>query len=183
MRCRLVIAAAAAAAVGLVSGCGDGGDSAAPAPSAARRITVSSTAFADGGTIPRRYTCDGEDVSPPLAFSGLPSGTAGLAVLAEDPDAPHGTFTHWVVWNAPASHPRWAAGQVPPGAAQGRNGFRKDGYAGPCPPKGRRHHYVFSAYAADRALHLPAGASADDLERALDGHTLATGRLTGFYGR
>ncbi|MFJ9539912.1 YbhB/YbcL family Raf kinase inhibitor-like protein [Streptomyces sp. NPDC101225] len=183
MRRRLVIVAVAAA-VGLFSGCGDdGGDASAPAPSAARRITVSSPAFADGGTIPRRYTCDGGNVSPPLAFSGPPSGTKGLAVLVEDPDAPHGTFTHWVVWNASPAHGGWPAGQVPPGTAEGRNGFKKNGYSGPCPPRGQRHHYVFSAYAADRTLHLASGASADAVKRALSGHTLASGRLTGRYGR
>jgi Raf kinase inhibitor-like YbhB/YbcL family protein len=183
MQRRLVIVAAAAA-VGLASGCGDdGGATSAPAPSAAQRITVSSTAFTEGGTIPRRYTCDGEDVSPPLSFSGVPSGTKGLAVLVEDPDAPHGTFTHWVVWNAPPSHTSWPAGQLPRGAAQGRNGFKKNGYGGPCPPKGQRHHYVFSAYAADRTLDLKSGASADAVKRALTGHALASGHLTGLYGR
>ena len=183
MQRRLVIVAAAAA-VGLVSGCGDdGGDASAPAPSAAQRITVSSTAFTGGGTIPRRYTCDGGNVSPPLSFSGVPSGTQGLAVLVEDPDAPHGTFTHWVVWNAPPSPKSWPAGQAPRGAAQGRNGFKKNGYGGPCPPKGQRHHYVFSAYAADRTLELPSGASDDAVKRALNGHTLAAGHLTGLYGR
>ena len=183
MRRRLVIFAAAAA-VGLASGCGDDGAGASvPAPSASQRITVSSTAFADGGTIPRRHTCDGENVSPPLAFSGVPSGTAGLAVLAEDPDAPHGTFTHWLVWNADPSQTRWTSGQVPQGAVQGRNGFRKTGYGGPCPPKGRPHHYVFSVYAADRTLDLAADASAADVKRALSGHTLASGTLTGLYGR
>jgi Raf kinase inhibitor-like YbhB/YbcL family protein len=184
MQRRLVIVAVAAAAVGLTSGCGDdGGDSSAPAPGASQRLTVSSTAFTDGGTIPRRYTCDGEDVSPPLSFSGLPSGTKGLAVLVEDPDAPHGTFTHWVVFNADPARTPWAAGQLPRGADQGRNGFRKNGYKGPCPPKGKPHHYVFSGYAADRTLDLPPGASADDVKRALKGHALASGTLTGRYGR
>ncbi|MFE7169074.1 YbhB/YbcL family Raf kinase inhibitor-like protein [Streptomyces sp. NPDC057616] len=183
MRRRLVIVAASAA-VGLISGCGgDGGDTSAPPPSASQRITVSSPAFADGGTIPRRYTCDGGNVSPPLSFSGLPSGSKGLAVLVEDPDAPHGTFVHWVVWNAPPSQGGWTTGQVPRGAEQGRNGFRKNGYGGPCPPKGQRHRYVFSAYAADRVLHLASGASADAVKRALTGHALASGHLTGRYGR
>ncbi|MFF4907371.1 YbhB/YbcL family Raf kinase inhibitor-like protein [Streptomyces sp. NPDC001260] len=176
-----------AALTGLVSACGDGGGgTSVPAPSAAHRIAVSSAAFGDGGTIPRRHTCDGEDVSPPLAFSGVPATATTLAVLVQDPDAPHGAFTHWLLWNADARRSSWPAGQVPTGAAQGRNGFGKQGYGGPCPPKGTRdspHHYVFSVYATDRTLRLPAGASADALKRALTGHTLAAGTLTGRYGR
>ncbi|MGI5458861.1 YbhB/YbcL family Raf kinase inhibitor-like protein [Streptomyces sp. CA-249302] len=181
---RLVILAAAAA-LGLASGCGDdGGGTSAPAPSAAQRLTVSSPAFTDGGTIPRRYTCDGENVSPPLTVSGAPSTTTTLAVLVQDPDAPHGTFTHWLLWNADPHGTRWPAGQPPQGAVQGRNGFKKTGYGGPCPPKGDKpHHYVFSVYAADRTLDLPSTASPDDVKRALTGHTLATGTLTGRYGR
>jgi len=181
---RLVIVALAAV-TGLASGCGDDGKgSAVPAPSASHRIAVSSPAFADGGTIPRRYTCDGENVSPPLALSGIPATATTLAVLVEDPDAPHGTFTHWLLWNADAKETRWAAGQAPEGATQGRNGFKKQGYGGPCPPKGSEpHHYVFSVYATDRTLDLPSDASADDLKRALADHTLASGTLTGRYGR
>lgn len=183
MQRRLVIVALAAA-VGLASGCGDdGGDSSAPAFGASKRLTVSSTAFADGAAIPRRYTCDGEDISPPLSFSGVPSGTKSLAVLVEDPDAPRGPFTHWVVFDVAPSQTRWPAGQVPRAAVQGRNGFTKNGYSGPCPPQGKPHHYVFSGYAVDRTLRLPSGASADDLKQALKGHALAYGSLTGRYGR
>lgn len=183
MQRRLVIVALAAA-VGLASGCGDDGDdSSAPAFGASERLTLSSSAFADGGTIPRRHTCDGENISPPLSFSKVPSGTKSLAVLVEDPDAPRGPFTHWVVYDADPSQTRWPAGQVPRGAAQGRNGFTKNGYSGPCPPQGKPHHYVFSGYAVDRALRLPSDASADDLKQALKGHALAYGSLTGRYGR
>jgi len=181
---RLVIVAGAALTL-LASGCADtGGTSAAPTPSASHRVTVSSPAFTDGGTIPRRFTCDGEDISPPLAFSGVPASATTLAVVAEDPDAPHGTFTHWLLWNAPARRTTWPAGQAPRTATQGRNGFQKTGYGGPCPPKGAApHHYVFSVYATDRALNLPATATPDDLRRALTGHPLASGTLTGRYGR
>jgi Raf kinase inhibitor-like YbhB/YbcL family protein len=175
---------AAAAAVGLASGCGDdGGSASVPTPSASRRITVTSTAFAEGGTIPRRHTCDGEDVSPPLDLTGVPDAAAELVVLVEDPDAPHGTFVHWVVWGADPGATHWAAGQVPRGATQGRNGFRKNAYGGPCPPKGKPHHYVFEVFAADKELELSADASADDVKHALTGHTLASGTLTGRYGR
>ncbi|MET7477685.1 YbhB/YbcL family Raf kinase inhibitor-like protein [Streptomyces sp. NPDC005648] len=180
---RLAIVAGVAVTL-LASGCGDTGGSAAPATGAAHRLTVSSPAFTDGGTIPRRYTCDGADASPPLAFSGLPATATTLALLVEDPDAPHGTFTHWLLWNAPARQTAWPAGQAPRKATQGRNGFEKTGYGGPCPPKGAApHHYVFSVYATDRALDLPATTSPDGLRRALSGHTLASGTLTGRYGR
>jgi hypothetical protein len=175
---------AAVAAMGIVSGCGDdGGDSAVPAPSASGRLTVTSSAFTDGGTIPRRHTCDGEDVSPPLDITGVPAKTAELALLVEDPDAPHGTFTHWLVWGVDPKDTRWPAGEAPSGATQGRNGFGKDRYGGPCPPKGKPHHYVFTAYATDKPLGLTTGASANDVKKALKTHALASGTLTGRYGR
>ncbi|MFJ3309766.1 YbhB/YbcL family Raf kinase inhibitor-like protein [Streptomyces sp. NPDC086549] len=171
--------------MGILPSCGDAkGGSSVPTPSASHRIAVTSSAFTEGGTIPRRHTCDGEDVSPPLAFSGVPADAGGLALVVEDPDAPHGTFTHWLMWDIGPHTTELAAGQVPPGATQGRNGFRKTGYGGPCPPRGDKpHHYVFSVYATDRPLDLTAGATPDGIRRALAGHTLATGTLTGRYGR
>ena len=181
---RTVVIVGVAMAVGLVQGCGDGaGGSSAPSPTAGRRLTVSSPAFAEGGTIPRRHTCDGENVSPPLAFSGLPPATVTLALLVQDPDAPHGPFPHGLLWTAPPGRTGWPAGQVPRGTVQGRNGFKKNAYGGPCPPKGKPHHYVFSVYATDKALTLSADATADDVRRALTGHTAASGTLTGRYGR
>lgn len=180
MRSKLMITAVAAV-LGLLSGCGSGGS--ASAPTAARRITVASPAFADGGTIPRRYTCAGEDVSPPLTFSGVPAHTAGLTLLVQDPDAPHGTFTHWLAWDIDPHTTRLPAGATPPGATQGRNSFTKRGYSGPCPPQGPPHHYVFTLYAADRRLGLAPDATTGDVQRALKGHTLASGTLTGRYGR
>jgi Raf kinase inhibitor-like YbhB/YbcL family protein len=183
MRRRIVIVAVTAA-LGALAGCGDGGGgSSVPAPSASQRITVTSTAFTEGGAVPRRYTCDGEDVSPPLAFAGVPANAAELVVLVEDPDAPHGTFTHWLMWGVSPHDTRLTAGAAPQGATQGRNGFKKTGYGGPCPPKGTPHHYVFSVYATDKKLALPTDASPDDVRRALTGHTLAWGTLTGHYGR
>ncbi|WP_367320244.1 YbhB/YbcL family Raf kinase inhibitor-like protein [Streptomyces sp. HUAS ZL42] len=183
MRARYVIVAATAA-LGLVAGCGDDeSDSGVPAPSASQRITVTSPAFTEGGTIPRRYTCDGEDVSPPLHLAAVPANTSELVLLAEDPDAPHGTFTHWLVWGVGPHDTDWPAGEVPRDAEQGRNGFEKTGYGGPCPPKGKPHHYVFTVYATDQPLDLRADASADDVRSALTGHTLAAGTLTGRYGR
>ncbi|XUL91848.1 YbhB/YbcL family Raf kinase inhibitor-like protein [Streptomyces galilaeus] len=184
MRPRIVIVAVAAA-LGSVAGCGGGGGGpSVPTPSASQRIAVTSTAFTENGTVPRRYTCDGADVSPPLAFEGVPAGTAELVVVLEDPMAPHGTFTHWLMWGVPPRDTRLAAGEPPQGAVQGRNDFKKTGYGGPCPPKGAApHRYVLSVYAADRKLTLAADASPDDVRRALTGHTLASGTLTGRYGR
>ncbi|WP_329259647.1 YbhB/YbcL family Raf kinase inhibitor-like protein [Streptomyces sp. NBC_01478] len=184
MRPRIVIVAVAAV-LGSVAGCGgDGGGSRVPAPSASQRIAVTSTAFAQGGTVPRRYTCDGEGVSPPLAFAGVPANAAELVVLLEDPDAPNGTFTHWLMWGVPPHDTRLTAGSALRGATEGRNGFKKIGYGGPCPPQGAEpHHYVFSVYATDQKLALATDASPDDVRHALTGHTLASGTLTGRYGR
>ncbi|MGW3263237.1 YbhB/YbcL family Raf kinase inhibitor-like protein [Streptomyces sp. NPDC001056] len=152
-------------------------------PAAPHRITVTSTAYPDGGTVPRRFTCDGEDVSPPLALSGVPAGTDSLAVTVRDLDAPGAPFTHWLIWGIDAGTRRLSAGERPRGAAEGRNSFGRTGYNGPCPPRGDRpHRYVLTVYATDRRPPLSPGASPDDLRRALSGHTLATGTLTGRYG-
>jgi Raf kinase inhibitor-like YbhB/YbcL family protein len=184
MRPRIVIVAVTAV-LGSVAGCGnDGGGSRVPAPSASQWIAVTSTAFTQGGTIPRRYTCDGADVSPPLAFAGVPANAAELVVLLEDPDAPHGTFTHWLMWGVPPHDTRLTAGSTPRGSTEGRNSFKKNGYGGPCPPEGAKpHHYVFSVYATDQKLALATDASPDAVRHALTGHTLASGTLTGRYGR
>jgi Raf kinase inhibitor-like YbhB/YbcL family protein len=144
-------------------------------------LLVSSPAFADGGEIPRRYTCDGENVSPPLRFDSVPAGTAELALLITDPDAPGGTFVHWVAWGIDPARPSLAEGEAPPGA--GVNGFRRRGYGGPCPPRGAPHRYVFRAFALSRRLDLAPGASADELGRAVSDSVLAEGRLVGRYGR
>ncbi|MFE0389294.1 YbhB/YbcL family Raf kinase inhibitor-like protein [Streptomyces bungoensis] len=173
------------AAMAVTAGCGGGGGpSSSPSAAATTHLTVSSPAYPQGGTIPRRYTCDGEDVSPPLAIAGVPAHTAGLALTLRDPDAPHGTFTHWLVWNMGPGTTGLTAGAHPQGATEGRNGFRKTGYGGPCPPHGDEpHHYVLTVYATDRPLHLAPDATEQDLLHALAGHTLATGSLTGRYGR
>ena len=144
-------------------------------------VSVTSTAFDDGGDIPRRHTCDGEDLSPPLRFGNLPSGTAELALLVDDPDAPGGTFVHWVAWGIDPAKAALAEGESPPGA--GANGFGRRGYGGPCPPKGAPHRYVFTAYALSGHPDLKAGASANDLRRAVGPLLLAQGRLVGRYAR
>jgi Raf kinase inhibitor-like YbhB/YbcL family protein len=144
-------------------------------------ITVSSTAFPDGGDLPRRYTCDGDDVSPPLDFAGVPDGAQELALLVEDPDAPSGTFTHWVAWGIDPAKGALAEGESPGGT--GTNDFRRRGYAGPCPPRGAPHRLVFTVLALSRRLDLAAGATADDLRQAVTGTVLDEGRLVGRYAR
>jgi Raf kinase inhibitor-like YbhB/YbcL family protein len=164
----------------LMAGCGGKEPEVVVSP-APVTMEVSSTAFADQGEIPRRHTCDGQDVSPPLRFGALPSGTAELALLVDDPDAPSGTFVHWVAWGIDPAEAGLAEGEAPSGA--GTNGFGKRGYGGPCPPKGPAHRYVFTVYALSERLDLSAGASANDLRRAVSGLVLAQGRLVGRYAR
>ncbi len=151
-------------------------------------IQVSSPAFHEGATIPQQYTADGKDVSPPLHWSSGPEGTQTYALVCEDPDAPRGTWTHWVLFNLPADkhelqegivHDRELAG----GARQGKNDFGKIGYGGPSPPRGKPHRYFFKVYALEAPLDLPAGATREQLLAAIKGHALAEGHLMGHYGR
>jgi hypothetical protein len=151
-------------------------------------LKVVSSAFQEGGMIPSDYTCDGKDISPPLAWSGAPAGTAAFALVCEDPDAPAGVWVHWVVWNLPASVSELPTG-VPPaqktlpnGGTQGTNDFRKIGYGGPCPPSGT-HRYQFRLYALDKVLDLKPGATKKELLKAMGGHILAEGQLMGHYKR
>jgi Raf kinase inhibitor-like YbhB/YbcL family protein len=150
-------------------------------------FTLKSAAFENLGTIPKQFTCDGRDVSPPLSWSEAPEKTASFALAVDDPDAPRKTWVHWVVCDLPAS----ATGlpeAVPArevlenGGRQGVNDFKKVGWGGPCPPSGT-HNYVFTLYALDRALSLPGRFTREDLTRALRGHVLAEARLTGRYSR
>lgn len=146
------------------------------------QMTVTSPAFAANGEIPRQYGCASLSVSPPsppLAFSGAPAGTKSLALLMTDPDAPGGTFTHWVVWNLRADLLSIAEGESL-GAPQGRNGFGNTGYGPPCPPSGS-HRYVFDVYALDTQLGLTPGAEREQVETAMKGHILAKGQLVGTY--
>ena len=151
-------------------------------------LQLSSTAFSNSGTIPKKYTCDGPDVSPALVWSGAPAGTQAFALIADDPDAPVGTWVHWVLYNAPSSAHEFAEGmrkdeQLPDGTLQGRNDFRKIGYGGPCPPPGKPHRYFFKLYALDAKLNLKPGASKADVESAMKGHILAQAEWMGRYGR
>lgn len=147
-------------------------------------ITVSSSAFDEGEAIPQVYTCDGDDVSPPLEFAEVPDDAAELALLVEDPDAPSGTFVHWVMWGIDPQQTTIGAGEVPEGASQGSNDFGGEGYGGPCPPPGDEpHSYVFTVFALSEPVSLSAGASAADLRQEIETSTAASGSLTGTYGR
>jgi Raf kinase inhibitor-like YbhB/YbcL family protein len=152
-----------------------------------RRLEVSSAAFAEGDTIPKKFTADGEDVSPPLRWSEPPATTQSLAVVCDDPDAPSGVFTHWLVWDIAADQRELEGGVMPRshahGIHQGTSGFGEIGYGGPKPPPGKPHRYRFRVCALDRRLELRSGASRAEFDRALDGHVLAEGVLMGKYGR
>jgi len=146
-------------------------------------LQVSSTAFSEGETIPTKYTCDGQNISPPLEWRGQPKDTKSLAVICDDPDAPSGTFTHWVLYDlAGDTH------QLPEGSSaagkEGRNGFKRTGFGGPCPPsKDGPHRYVFRVYALDvESLGSP-GMSQEDVEAAMRGHILSKGQLMARYQR
>ena len=152
------------------------------------QINLSSTAFQEGETIPKQYTGDGKDVSPPLTWADPPDGTKSFVLICDDPDAPRGTWTHWVLYNLPADQRKLDEGapadeSLPNGAKQGKNDFGKLGYGGPAPPRGKPHRYFFRLYALDTTLDLPAGATRDKVVAAAKGHVLVDGQLMGHYGR
>ncbi|MDD1671055.1 MAG: YbhB/YbcL family Raf kinase inhibitor-like protein [Methanomicrobiales archaeon] len=151
-------------------------------------LQVSSAAFPGGGDIPAMYTCDGANVSPPLAWSAPPQGTATLAILVTDPDAPGGTFIHWVAYNLPPGTREIPAGEpgrnvLPAGSVQGTNDMGRTGYGGPCPPRGKPHHYHFTVSALDTAVNLSGRRDGRMLGQAVAGHVLARGELVGLYQR
>lgn len=150
-------------------------------------IKLTSPAFEGGGMIPPKYTADGEDVSPPLKWDAVPEGTKSLALINDDPDAPVGTWVHWVIYNIPPDT-RGLVENVPPqgtlqdGSCQGTNDFGRIGYGGPAPPRGT-HRYFFKIYALDAKLALPPGAKKSELLNAMEGHLLGKGELIGKYSR
>jgi hypothetical protein len=151
-------------------------------------IEVKSSAFEEGGIIPRKHTCDGEDLSPALSWSGVPEGTKSLALICDDPDAPMGTWVHWVIYGIPADTtglPEAVSAEktVLEGMKQGITDFRRIGYGGPCPPSGAPHRYFFKLYALDAELALDSGITKKQLLTAMEGHILAQGQLMGKYGR
>ena len=176
-----------------LAGCGSGASPASqpastPPPTSAT-FAISSSAFSAGQPIPRAYTCDGGDRSPPLRWTDPPAGTRTLALIMDDPDAPGGTWVHWVLYNLPPTT-RSLAESIPPeangpdGSLQGRSSFNRTGYGGPCPPAGSTHHYYFRLYALDTDLGLPAEqTTAAQLQAAIDKHVLAYAELVGTYSK
>ena len=152
-------------------------------------IEVSSPAFAEGGPIPGKYTCEGEDISPDLSWSGVPEGVRSIALIADDPDAPAGTWVHWVLYGLPADATGLDQGvpdteTLPNGAKQGSNDFNRLGYGGPCPPKGHGvHRYYFKVYALDAETSLGPGATKEELLREMEGHILGQGQVMGTFER
>jgi len=147
---------------------------------------ITTTAFRDGSFIPKKFTCDGPDVSPALSWGDPPAGTRSLAIIADDPDAPAGTWVHWVLYDLPADTRKLPEGvakdrALPNGALQGRNDFGKIGYNGPCPPRGSEHRYFFKLYALDSRTGLKAGATKSELERAMKGHVLSQAQFIGKF--
>jgi Raf kinase inhibitor-like YbhB/YbcL family protein len=174
-------------------GCSSGPKPLPPEPPAKQspdrksEIKVTSAAFNEGQPIPRQYTCDGVNVSPPLEWSGVPKTAKTIAIIADDPDAPAGTWVHWVLYNLPAENIGFvenvpATENLKVGGFQGKNDFEKIGYGGPCPPSGT-HRYFFKMYAVDGELALKAGANGAELEKALQGHIVSQGQLMGTYRR
>jgi Raf kinase inhibitor-like YbhB/YbcL family protein len=145
-------------------------------------FALESSAFDHAQAIPSRYTCDGDDLSPPLRWANVPGESRSLALLVDDPDAPSGVFTHWVAWGLDPGAAGLGEGESAPG--EGRNDFGAVGYRGPCPPPGHgRHRYVFRLYALDADLELEPGAGKAELEQAIAGHVLTTAELVGVYER
>ncbi|HVZ56337.1 MAG TPA: YbhB/YbcL family Raf kinase inhibitor-like protein [Chitinophagaceae bacterium] len=153
-------------------------DSSIPADFKALRL--SSPSFQEGGAIPVKYTCDGENISPPLDIAGIPAEALSLAIIVEDPDAPGGTWNHWLAWNLPVTH-HLRENRIH--GEEGLNSFQQVGYGGPCPPPGKPHRYQFKVYALDQVLDLKPRIGTVELERAMAGHILAYGELMGLYQR
>jgi Raf kinase inhibitor-like YbhB/YbcL family protein len=151
-------------------------------------LALKAVAFANGAEIPRKFTCSGADLSPALNWSGVSPAAHSLALIADDPDAPKGAWTHWLIWNIPAyltALPEGVPAQevLENGAAQGTNDFKRIGYGGPCPPPGKPHRYFFKLYALNTTLSLPAETGKKDLEKAIRGHILAEAEWMGTFRR
>ena len=152
------------------------------------KVGIRTTAFASNGMIPTQFTCDGVDVSPRLSWDPLPPGTKSIALVCDDPDAPRGTWTHWLLYDLPPSTLELpegvpAEGELATGGRQGTNDSGRIGYSGPCPPPGAAHRYFFRIYALDAVLGVKAGAHKDDVRKAIAGHILAEGEMIGRYAR
>jgi Raf kinase inhibitor-like YbhB/YbcL family protein len=151
-------------------------------------FAITSSSFSNSGDIPKKFTCDGADVSPELSWTDPPQATQSFVLIADDPDAPSGTWTHWVLFGLPSttnSLPESVSkiDELPGGERQGRNDFHKIGYSGPCPPPGKPHRYFYRLYALDRNLDLKPGASREEVERAMEGRILGQAEWMGKYQR
>jgi len=145
-------------------------------------IQIKSSAFSEGDKIPRLYSCDDKNISPPISWTGVPSDTVSVALIMDDPDAPMGTWVHWVVFNLSPDVTELEQGKSGDDT-EGKNDFGRVGYGGPCPPKGSNHRYFIKVYALDRMLDLKEGVTKAQVESAMRGHILAQGQLMGKYGR
>ncbi len=143
-------------------------------------LKISSPVFENNGNIPAKYTCTGKDVSPPLLIENIPAKAKSLALIVDDPDAPRGTWVHWVLWNISPGTGEIKENSVPPGAVQGVNDFRLREYRGPCPPSGT-HRYFFKVYALDAVLNLSPNSTKEDTEKAMQGHIIGQARIIGLY--
>ncbi|HIH23422.1 TPA: YbhB/YbcL family Raf kinase inhibitor-like protein [Candidatus Woesearchaeota archaeon] len=141
---------------------------------------ITSTSFSDGGAIPAKHTCQGENTKEPLRFDGVPKGTVSMALVMDDPDAPVGVWDHWLLWNIDAQTRDIKEHSVPSNAVQGKNGWGMSRYGGPCPPSGT-HRYTFTAYALDKTVDLAEGSTKRDLERAMEGRIIGKTVLVGTY--
>jgi Raf kinase inhibitor-like YbhB/YbcL family protein len=166
-----------------LAACSSGGGAPGAERAVPERVTVSSPAFAAGAAIPRRFTCEGANHSPPLGWSGVPTGTVEVALVVDDPDAPRGTYVHWVVVGIDPARTELAEGAVPPGARQLRNSAGTAAYTGPCPPGGPPHHYRFTVYALQRTAAVAGDASPEAAIQAIEAAAAARGRLVGTFGR
>ena len=159
-----------------------------PNPPKVMNLQITSPAFSEGHPIPAKYSCEGSDISPPLKWTNAPASTKSFALIADDPDAPVGTWVHWVLYDLPPNTTELPedvakAQVISNGAKQGLNSWPRLGYGGPCPPPGKPHRYFFKLYAVDTMLNLKPGATKKDVEAAIKGHVLAEGRLMGTYQR
>lgn len=145
-------------------------------------MEILSDAFENMGKIPKKYTCDGDNISPPLLFENIPKKAKSLALIVDDPDAPAGTWTHWIMWNIDPQKTGIAENSIPPEAVEGTTNFGKPGYGGPCPPMGE-HRYFFKLYALDCEIKLPDSASVSNLEKEMENHILDKAEIYGTYER
>jgi Raf kinase inhibitor-like YbhB/YbcL family protein len=157
-----------------------GNSSAGKSPGDCGRVNVFSPAWEDGGLIPKKYTCDGENVSPPLSVAGMPEKAVSWMLVMHDPDAPPGDFAHWAVWNINPQVTTFSEGAVPEAVVEGKNDFGKTGYGGPCPPAGR-HHYLLEVMVLDKYLEASRGADLKQAEAEAEGHIISRGQWVGVY--